>query len=287
VVGNPARISICGSSWDFVPFTHNPIEALEELRAMPGNPEYALGHIALDGAMLHGSQQSDVSIEHDGDMVRVSPSIFGNYRHTYLGHYHAEQRVNQKVEYIGSPLELSFGEAFQEKHLIIHDCESGDRRYVINNFSPKHLIVKAEDRSKYDLEGNFVQIKVDEMSATDLLTMKRELQTESNAASIEIKQQKRVIEEHVIRDAKAILNQGDILNFLNLNTSINITKFDVRDIFVKNKIEYKPYKLSGILKKGDEFFKDFLTKRTGKDNLDSLTARERFNVIQSIKNFDE
>jgi len=211
VVGEPARINICGSNWDFVPFTHNPIETLEQLRAMPGDPEYALGHIALDGAILHGSQQSDVAIEHDGDMVRVSPSIFGHYRHTYLGHYHAEQRVNLKVEYIGSPLELSFGEAFQEKHLIIHDCESGERRYVVNNFSPKHLIVKAEDRSKYDLEGNFVQIKVDDMSATDLLTMKRELQTESNAASVEIKQQKRAIEEHVIRDAKAILNQGDML----------------------------------------------------------------------------
>jgi hypothetical protein len=52
---------------------------------------------------------------------------------------------------------------------------------------------------------------------------------------------------------------------------------DVRDFAEK----------SGILKKGDEFFKEFLTRRTGKDNLDSLTARERFNVIQSIKSFDE
>ena len=43
----------------------------------------------------------------------------------------------------------------------------------------------------------------------------------------------------------------------------------------------------GILKKGDEFFKEFLTRRTGKDNIDSLTARERFNVIQSIKSFSE
>ena len=50
---------------------------------------------------------------------------------------------------------------------------------------------------------------------------------------------------------------------------------DVRDFAEKK----------GILSKGTEFFKDFLTKRTGKDNLDSLTARERFNVIQSIKNF--
>jgi hypothetical protein len=52
---------------------------------------------------------------------------------------------------------------------------------------------------------------------------------------------------------------------------------DVRDFAEK----------SGILKKGDEFFKEFLTRRTGKDNLDSLTARERFNVIQTIKSFEE
>lgn len=48
---------------------------------------------------------------------------------------------------------------------------------------------------------------------------------------------------------------------------------DVRDFAEKR----------GILKRGDEFFREFLMKRTGKDNLDSLTARERFNVIQSIK----
>lgn len=50
---------------------------------------------------------------------------------------------------------------------------------------------------------------------------------------------------------------------------------DVRDFAEK----------SGLTKKGNEFFKEFLMDRTGKDNLDSLTARERFNVIQSIKSF--
>ena len=53
---------------------------------------------------------------------------------------------------------------------------------------------------------------------------------------------------------RRILNQGDILNSLNLNTSINITKFDVRDIFVKNKIEYKSFKISGVFKKGVELY---------------------------------
>jgi hypothetical protein len=50
---------------------------------------------------------------------------------------------------------------------------------------------------------------------------------------------------------------------------------DVRDFAEK----------SGIFKKGKEYFTDFLMKRTGKDNIDVLTARERFNVIQSLKSF--
>ena len=53
---------------------------------------------------------------------------------------------------------------------------------------------------------------------------------------------------------RRIMNQGDILNYLNIHTALNITKFDVRDIFVKNKLEYKPYKIKGVLKKGVELF---------------------------------
>lgn len=209
VVAEPCRIGICGSSWDFIPFTHNPVETLEVLKAMPGKPRYALGHIALDGAVLHGTQHSDVAVEHDGDMVRISPSLFSHYEHTYLGHYHAEQRVNAKVEYIGSPLQLSFGEAFQQKHIIIHDCDSGERTYVVNEFSPKHLVIRASEREAHDLEGNFVQMKVEDISSTDLVALRREIQASTNMASLEIKQQKKVMEEHVIRDAKAILYQGD------------------------------------------------------------------------------
>lgn len=211
IVSKPSRLSIAGSNWDFIPFTHNPVETLEELKVMPGEPKYALGHIAVDGAVLHGTQTADVAIEHDGDMVRISPALFSHYRHTFLGHYHAEQRVNLKVEYIGSPLQLSFGEAFQQKHIILFDCETGERDYIVNDFSPKHLIISPEDREKYDLNGNFVQLRVDSISSTDLVAVRREMQSSAGMASLEIRQQKKLIEEHVISDAKALLSQGDEL----------------------------------------------------------------------------
>jgi predicted P-loop ATPase len=53
---------------------------------------------------------------------------------------------------------------------------------------------------------------------------------------------------------RRIMNQGDILNSLNLNTAINVSKYDVKDIFVKNKLEYKSYRIKGMVKMGIELF---------------------------------
>lgn len=209
IISSPERLNICGCNWDFVPFTHNPVETLGVLQKLPGEPEYALGHIALDGAILHGSHQADVVIEHDGDMITVSASLFDKYKHVFLGHYHAEQRVTPTVEYVGSPLELSFGEAFQTKHIIAFDGKKNKRKYIRNEFSPKHLVIRPEDRDKYDLENNFVQIKVDSLGATDLISMRKEILEKTNLGSLEIKLQKKKMEEKVIRDAKAILLKGN------------------------------------------------------------------------------
>jgi DNA repair exonuclease SbcCD nuclease subunit len=209
IISEPERLEINGSFWDFIPFTHNPIDTLEQLKKKKGDPEYALGHISVDGAVLHGSSTSDVAIEHDGDMVTITPSLFDHYKHTFLGHYHAEQRVNEKVEYIGSPLELSFGEAFTEKHIIAFDGRTGKKTYIKNEFSPKHLVISMDERNKYNLEGNFVKIKVEDIGATDLVAMRKEILDGTNLGSLEIKQQKRKLEEHMINDAKAILFKGE------------------------------------------------------------------------------
>lgn len=209
IISSPERLVIEGSTWDFIPFTHNPVETLNELNQKDGSPEYALGHISLDGALLHGTQYSDVTIEHDGDMISVGASLFNHYKHTFLGHYHAEQTINEKVEYIGSPLQLSFGEAFQQKHIIIFNGKTGKKKYVNNDFSPRHLVIKADEVEKYDLENNFVQIKVDDISATDLVSMKKDITDKSKLGSLEIKQNKKHIDKHVIQDAKAILLKGE------------------------------------------------------------------------------
>lgn len=208
IISDVVRLKIDGHSWDFIPFTHDPIASIKKLSSLDGNKQFAIGHVAIDGAKLHTHVVSDVAIEHDGDMVVVKSDIFNGYKQVFLGHYHAAQFLNKFVQYIGSPLQLSFGESFQNKHIIIFDQDKIDCTYVLNDFSPKHLIIKAEDRNKYDLKNNFVQICVEDVSSIDLLKIKKEIIAENKLGSLEIKQSKENLLEHKIDDAKSILTKG-------------------------------------------------------------------------------
>ena len=46
--------------------------------------------------------RAEVSVEHDGDMKVVDANIFEAWNEVFLGHYHAQQRLSDNVEYIGS-----------------------------------------------------------------------------------------------------------------------------------------------------------------------------------------
>lgn len=204
IIDAPMRLPIAGANWDFIPFTHDPIKAIKELKALEGDAKIAVGHIALDGAILHGTHHSDVMIEHDGEMTVVDEQIFADYEHVFLGHYHIAQHVNDRIEYMGSPLQLSFGEAYQDKHLIVFDPETGEKEYIKNTFSPKHYVIKPEERDKQDMKGCFVKVMVDDITAADIVEIRNDM-SKANLASFEIKQKKQKIEEHVVEDAKAIL----------------------------------------------------------------------------------
>jgi len=171
VIGNPETIQIEDSLWDFLPFTHDPVESLKKFDLSNIDKKFLIGHISIDGAILNsGGQMSDVIIEHDGEMVKVSKDLFSNYKHAFFGHYHKAQKLAKNVEYIGSPLELSFGESGETKHLIIFDTNTLKHKYIVNNFSPKHIYVhqdSIEDVSKETIDNNFICVLSDDLATTD------------------------------------------------------------------------------------------------------------------------
>ena len=196
----------------FLPYTHNPIEDLKkvekewESKVKNNQKKIMGGHISVDGAVWNVKYNTiaDVTIEHDGDMVRVGPKVFKNWDQVFLGHYHAEQKLDKKVEYIGSPLQLSFGEAFQKKHIVVFDTKENTKEYIENEFSPKHYIISENELDKYDLKGNFVRLEVEDMANRQISEMRQSLIENSSVSSLEIKQVQKK-EDHTISDAKSIL----------------------------------------------------------------------------------
>jgi len=195
----------------FLPYTHDPITDIKNIKN-DSKFKMLVGHIAVDGAVLNSmhSTHAEVAIEHDGEMVKCGVGMFDGWDQVFLGHYHAEQQLTPNVEYVGSPLELSFGEAFQEKHIVVYNLETHEKKYIVNNFSPKHLIIPEKDLDKYDLKGNFVRLIVDNLAQSDLINLRNNV-AQINPASLEITSKPKVIKEEVamMEDAKAILFKED------------------------------------------------------------------------------
>ncbi len=214
VIDKPCTVNIDGFDVSFLPYTHDPAS---DLKLVNNDSEFKLlcGHVAIDGALWNSSgTTADVSIEQDGEMVKVDTSVFSGWDQVFLGHYHAQQKLKRNIEYVGSPLQLNFGEASQQKHIIIYDLEKHTKEYIINDFSPIHLIVSEKDLGKHNLKSNFLRVMVDDISKSEVIELRNDLQKKL-VASLEIKQIDKKIEEQemMIEGAKAILfNESEMLN---------------------------------------------------------------------------
>lgn len=212
IIDRPQRTIIDGKSIDWMPHTENPVKELKDLKSHnPDKGDILFGHLSVNGALLNlcFGTKADVVVEHDNEMIPVDVTVFDDWKHTFLGHYHGAQKLNEKVEYVGSPLQLTFGEAFQEKHIIILDLQTLEKKYIKNDFSPKHLIVSPKDIAdeNYSLDGNFVRISVDKMSSKDIIDLKREVAKNHKVLSLDTKHNdKKICEDQVvIQNAKAIM----------------------------------------------------------------------------------
>jgi len=200
----------------FLPYTHSPAEDIKKVEAdwktKAGKDSMKIlgGHIAVDGAVWNVKYGtfSDVTVEHEGDMVRVGPEIFKKWDRVFLGHYHAAQRMGETVEYVGSPLQLSFGEADQDKHIIVYDTAKNSTEYVQNQFSPKHLIIDEDQVGSPELKGNFVRLEVEDIADRKMIELRQKLVESCGVSTLEIKQRKKD-ESHIVYDARSILSDED------------------------------------------------------------------------------
>lgn len=211
IINKPCQMNFGKCMVDWLPYTANPVQDLAELKKTTGGAgDLLLGHVAVHGAKLNTfyGTKADVIVEYDNDMVPVDIGVFQDWKAVKLGHYHGAQ-VMGNIEYIGSPLQLTFGEAFQQKHIVILDLEDLSQEYVINDFSPKHLIVSPQDieNESYDLDNSFVRLAVDHLTNKQVVDIQKSVLDKYKLLSFDTKPKERTIEEDmvVMEGAKSIL----------------------------------------------------------------------------------
>jgi DNA repair exonuclease SbcCD nuclease subunit len=208
IIDKPCTLSIGNHDISFLPFTIDPAEDLKKITNT--SPfKLLIGHLAVSGAKF-GYHTSDVMVEHDGDMTIVDAKVFKDWDQVFLGHYHQCQLVTDNVEYIGSPIELNFGEAFEQKHIISFDVETQEKEYIINDFSPKHYIMNPEEVDEYDLKDSFVRLEVDNLSAAEVVEYRKKI-LEKNVISLTIHQKpaKKEEDQQIMNDAMAHIYKAD------------------------------------------------------------------------------
>lgn len=211
VIDRPMTKVIEGLSIDFLPFTHDPLSILKDHFKIKSS--VLCSHIAIDGAQLNKlyNTRSEVAVENDSDMVKVDVGLLCGWKKVFLGHYHGEQKLNDIIEYVGSPLQLSFNEAFQKKHVIIFDTDTMKQEYVENTFSPKHLIIDQDKIDDYDLENNFVEVNVENVDSLEILDLKKKIIKEHEVQHLEFRVKKKSgkVAEEVFQ--KFDITNGDVL----------------------------------------------------------------------------
>lgn len=163
IIDKPTKLAIHGIDVDFLPYTPTPSKYINEAPFI--KPARTLiSHLAIANAILN-SRYNILSVEDDSkEKEHIEAEKLHKWEKVWLGHYHYGQKVTSQVEYIGSPMQLTFGEAGQKKHIAIYDLETLESTYVPNKISPQfHIVDNQSQIDNLDMTNAYVQMRSSEV----------------------------------------------------------------------------------------------------------------------------
>ncbi len=128
VIKDTSTVSICNTSFDFVPHYEDPSKIVEGVKKAKN---HLVGHFGFQDCISNGNfvYESDVKAKH-----------FPKKKLSFLGHIH-KPKVYGNIHVLGTPYSTSFGEANAQKwvtEMLIRDQEVSINRKPIN-FGIRHL----------------------------------------------------------------------------------------------------------------------------------------------------
>jgi DNA repair exonuclease SbcCD nuclease subunit len=129
-------------------------------------------HLDIGGFSLESGQESK---------SRLSISDFKIFDKVFLGHLHSHQ-TKSNVSYIGSPLQLTFGDRNIEHGFVVFDTETHEskfiplccRQFIVHRIDKIDLLSKEELNIMKNFNDNIVKIEINEYLGSEwLITLKK------------------------------------------------------------------------------------------------------------------
>ena len=197
LITEPATVEIEGLDIDMVPYVEDARSQLPSMFPVKNRSRVMCGHLAVAGGIMNriwGTQYShevsDELSEQAPTPKEVDPGCFEGYEKVFLGHFHSRQclKDDERINYIGSPLQINFGDAQDPRGISILDTDTLDLEFIENTFSPRYFILPHDsDLKDEQLRGAHVRIVApSDLGGSDLIELKQKFAESSGAHSVEI-----------------------------------------------------------------------------------------------------
>lgn len=211
----------------FVPYSYNMIKIIKESEA-----DILISHFGLNEGILN----SGISIIADISLK----DLLEKYKLVLLGHYHKPQQIindNISLYYVGSPVQLNWGEKGEEKRFLVVDTETlqvesipttGYKKYIeieLNSLN-KDTALKAAQQAKADshhvkvlmkekvdvtdFKGDFNIVDKTETDITDRGITSSMSQEDRINRFVEIKEIPQIDIDEYIKEAFDIINNCEV-----------------------------------------------------------------------------
>lgn len=153
VIKSETQMEFDGIKINLCPYT------TDEMEVPTVNADYLLTHLPISEFVF----DNDMEIK---DKNAFHPDFFSNYKKVFTGHYHKRQE-KYNIEYIGSPYQLSFGEAGDtNKGFVVFEPSTGKEEFIQYKNAPKYYEIDYDTLvndgvEETDIQNSFVKIFID------------------------------------------------------------------------------------------------------------------------------
>eukprot|EP01128_Nolandella_sp_AFSM9_P012908 TRINITY_DN9750_c0_g1_i1.p1 TRINITY_DN9750_c0_g1~~TRINITY_DN9750_c0_g1_i1.p1 ORF type:complete len:332 (+),score=59.67 TRINITY_DN9750_c0_g1_i1:95-1090(+) len=155
------KLTVAGENVVFIPYhqdqddiVRKTADLVDSMTAEGLDPSSysAFGHLSVVGAKQNTNGAAFLGTLH--------PSTFTPFKRTFSGHFHSHHTLGDREEvvYVGSPLQLNFGDAGASRGIVIYDSVS-DKYKLHENPHASQFIVLTEAEAQQKFEENQFQAK--------------------------------------------------------------------------------------------------------------------------------